>query len=117
VIQITQTGPNLWLLEGELTFATVSELLTNGPGIDPTKHAVVDLSRLTKGDSAGLSLIIEWAARARARGGTVEYIGLRDDFARLARVADLDFLNADLKRRNSSVRIHSADGFPGDLAL
>ena len=92
--KLTQTGPSSWSFEGELTFATVAEMLTAGPKVDPTKPAVVDLSGLTRGDSAGLSLLGAWWVAARTSGGVLRYTGLPENFARLARVAGLDFLNS-----------------------
>ena len=92
--KLTQTGPSSWSFEGELTFATVTGRLTGGPKVDPTKLAVVDLSGLTRGDSAGLSLLVEWLAAARASGGVLRYTGLPENFACPARVAGLDFLNS-----------------------
>jgi len=93
--KLTRTGSSSWLLEGELTFATVTGMLAAGPEVDPTKPAVVDLSGLTRGDSAGLSLLVEWLAVARASGGVLQYTGLPENFARLTRVAGLDFLNSN----------------------
>ena len=92
--KLTQKGPSSWSFEGELTFATVAGMLTIGPKVDPTKPAGVDLSGLTRGDSAGLSLLVEWLAVARANGGVLRYTGLAENFARLTRVAGLDFLNS-----------------------
>ena len=95
--KLTQTGPSSWSLEGELTFATVTGMLTCGPKVDPTNPVVVDLSGLTRGDSAGLSLLVEWLAAARASGGVLSYIGLPENFVRLTRVAGLDFLNSEFE--------------------
>ena len=92
--KLTRTGPSSWSFEGELTFVTVNGMFTSGPKVDPTKTAVVDLSGLTRGDSAGLSLLVEWLAVARASGGELRYTGLPENFARLARAAGLDFLNS-----------------------
>jgi phospholipid transport system transporter-binding protein len=96
--KLTRTGLSSWLFEGELTFATVTGMLTGGPKIDPTKPVVVDLSGLTHGDSAGLSLLVEWLTAARASGGVLRYTGLPENFARLAHVAGLDFLNSDFEQ-------------------
>ena len=93
--KLTQTGPSSWSFEGELTFATVTGMLAAGPKVDPRNPAVVDLSGLTRGDSAGLSLLIEWLAAVRASGGVLRYTGLPEKFARLTRVAGLDFLNSN----------------------
>ena len=96
--KLTRTGPSSWSFEGELTFATVTGMLAAGPKVDPTKSAVVDLSGLTQGDSAGLSLLVEWLIAARASGGVLRYTGLPENFARLARVAGLDFLNSHFEQ-------------------
>ena len=92
--KLIRTGPSSWLFEGELTFATVTGMFADGPKFDPTRPAVVDLSGLTRGDSAGLSLLVAWLAAARASGGVLRYTGLPENFARLTRVAGLDFLNS-----------------------
>jgi phospholipid transport system transporter-binding protein len=73
-------------------------MLTGGPKFDPAKPAVVDLSGVTVGDSAGLSLLVEWLAEARASGGVLRYTSLPENFARLARVAGLDFLNSNVEQ-------------------
>ena len=96
--KLTRTGPSSWSFEGELTFATVTRMLTNGPKVDPANPAVVDLSGLTRGDSAGLSLLVEWLAVARASGGVLRYTGLPENFARLARVTGLNFLNSHFEQ-------------------
>ena len=96
--KLTRTGSSSWVFEGELTFATVTGMLIVGPKVDPTKIAVVDLSGLTRGDSAGLSLLVEWQAAARANGGVLRYTGLPENFARLVRVAGLDFLNSHVEQ-------------------
>ena len=96
--KLTRTGPSSWLFEGELTFATVTTMLTGGPKVDPTKSAVLDLSGLTQGDSAGLSLLVEWSIVARASGGVLRYTRLPENFARLARVVGLDFLNSHFEQ-------------------
>ena len=88
--RLTRTGPSSWLFEGDLTFVTVTGMLTGGPKVDPTKPTVVDLSGLTRGDSAGLSLLVEWLAAAQASGVVLRYTGLPENFARLARMAGLD---------------------------
>ena len=95
---LTRTGASSWSFEGELTFATVAGMLTVGPKVDPTKPTVVDLSGLTRGDSAGLSLLVEWLAAAQASGGLLRYTGLPENFARLASVTGLDFLNSPSER-------------------
>ena len=116
--KLIQTGPSSWLFKGELTFATVAEMLNGNPETNPAKPVIVDLSGLTRGDSAGLSLLIEWLAAARASGGELRYTGLPENFAHLTHVAGLDSLIANVEQVNYGLeRYHPADGFSRDLAL
>ena len=90
--KLTQTGSSSWSLDGELTFATVAGILNRGPPVNPAEAVVLDLSGVTRGDSAGLALLVEWLRIARDRGGTLEFTGLPKEMVRLARVADLNSL-------------------------
>ena len=91
---LTRNGKRSWLLEGELTVDVVSKVLNICPEADKKEVVTIDLSGVTRGDSAGLSLLIEWMALARKKGGVIRYIKLPSDFARLADVCGLDFLNS-----------------------
>lgn len=91
---LTKNGKHSWLLEGELTFDVVSKVLKICPEVDKKEVVTIDLSGVTRGDSAGLSLLIEWMALARKKGGVVRYIKLPSDLARLAGACGLDFLNS-----------------------
>jgi phospholipid transport system transporter-binding protein len=77
-------------IEGELTFATVPDRLTAskdwfaGPG-----ELVFDLAGVTRADSAGLSLLIEWLRLARQRGLTLRYRNLPEQLLTLVRVNGL----------------------------
>ena len=90
--KLTQTGSSSWSLDGELTFATVAGILNRGPQVNPADAVVLDLSGVTRGDSAGLALLVEWLRIARDRGGTLEFTGLPKEMVRLARVADRNSL-------------------------
>ena len=95
--KLAQTGPSSWSFEGELTFATVTEMFSKCLKVDLTKPTVVDLSGVTRGDSAGLSLLVELLAVAEASGGVLRYTELPEKLGRLARVFGLDFLSSDLR--------------------
>ena len=71
-------------LSGPLTYATVSHLfdaMESGNG-RLLKH--VDLSGVTKVDSAGLALLLEWQAESDAAGNTLRMTGAPDSLLRLA---------------------------------
>ena len=95
---LTRNGKHSWLLEGELTLEVVPKLLRICPEVDKIESVTIDLSGVTKGDSAGLSLLIEWMALARKKGGVIHYIKLPSDLARLAGVCGLDFLNSGVNK-------------------
>ena len=60
--QIIVEDANTWRVSGELNFATVGALSTEfTQQITPPK--VVDLCDVTRTDSAGLALLIEWQSK------------------------------------------------------
>ena len=77
-------------LTGPLTFSTCASVyhyLEQRSG-DPLSVGRVDLSGVTKADSAGLALLLEWQARRKAAGGELEIIHAPDLLLQLARLAD-----------------------------
>jgi phospholipid transport system transporter-binding protein len=52
---------NRWWISGELSFATVDQLLLEfNQIVKDTPPKIIDLSDITHTDSAGLALLIEW---------------------------------------------------------
>lgn len=52
---------NRWWISGELSFATVDQLLVEfNQIVKDTPPKIIDLSEITHTDSAGLALLIEW---------------------------------------------------------
>jgi phospholipid transport system transporter-binding protein len=52
---------NRWWISGELSFATVDQLLVEfNTIVKDTPPKIIDLSEITHTDSAGLALLIEW---------------------------------------------------------
>lgn len=90
---------NVLTLEGEISFLTVNQVLAQGreaiKALSADK-AVLDLSAVTKADSAGLALVVDWARTARRRGNQLQIIGVSQHLADIARVSGLeDFLAGD----------------------
>jgi phospholipid transport system transporter-binding protein len=81
-------------LEDALTFATVPIL--RQPGLDLIAAAsgdvAFDLECVPLTDSAGLALLIDWLAEARARQRTLRYIKVPDALSELAKLSDVDSL-------------------------
>lgn len=78
-------------LVGALTFETVGELFTRGSdAIHGTQKTTLDLSKVTRADSAGLALMVEWLRRARRRNAQIEIINMPEQMRSIARLSKLD---------------------------
>lgn len=80
-------------LSGELTFSTVSGLwrrtdllLQAGPRVE------VDLSGVTRADSAGLALLVGWLSRARAAQVELRFTAVPERLVALARISEAEGL-------------------------
>ena len=79
-------------LSGELGFSTVAQVLTEGRrAVDAQSGdvAVLDLDGVTKSDSAGLALVVDWLRAARARNLRLELRGIPQQMADIARLSGL----------------------------
>ncbi len=90
-VAIEAAGEGTYRIVGEMTLATVPELCRRTPVADwPEGGAVtVDLAGVTRSDSAGLALLIEWLRLARRRGVTLRFAGLPGQMREIARISDL----------------------------
>jgi phospholipid transport system transporter-binding protein len=86
--------PGTYRLEDALTFATVSIL--RQPGLDLIAAASgdvqFDLECVPLTDSAGLALLIDWLAEARARQRTLRYLRVPEALSELAKLSDVEEL-------------------------
>ena len=69
----------------------------------------MDLSQVSSGDSAGLAVLIEWLAAARARKVRLRYTSVPTQILAVARISDIEELltvthGAGRQRRNSQTR-------------
>ena len=78
-------------VEGELNFATVPELLQSMLSQFPAtgSEVQIDLEAVTRGDSAGLALLVEWLRLAQERDITLQYHNLPSQLREIARISDL----------------------------
>lgn len=83
----------VYRLEGPLDFATVPGLWRQAKLRFPAGGQVeVDLGAVTRADSAGLALLLEWTRAARSRGGQVRFRNLPPQMRAIARAARLEAL-------------------------
>ncbi len=87
-------GPGSFRLQGPLTFDSVPALrplglqLLGGAGA----ALVIDLQGVSTADSAGLALLIDWLAMARAQGSTLRYVGVPETLLALATLSEVGAL-------------------------
>lgn len=86
--------PGSYRLEDALTFATVPIL--RQPGLDLIAAAPgdvqFDLECVPLTDSAGLALLIDWLAEARARQRTLRYLKVPEALSQLAKLSEVEEL-------------------------
>jgi phospholipid transport system transporter-binding protein len=86
----------LFRLEASLTFATVPAL--HRPGLERIDAAAsglqFDLHQVGVIDSAGLALLVDWLAEARARQRVLRYVQTPEALLALARLSDVEALLA-----------------------
>jgi anti-sigma B factor antagonist len=88
----TDTGATVLRIEGELDAISVVELRPIITRISDEKpsQVLVDLSRLRLIDSSGVGAIVALFKAARAYGGNLEVVGVRDQPLAILRLLHLD---------------------------
>lgn len=93
--RLAPSGPGKFELSGEVGFDDAARLLAEGDrAFDALASVEVDLARVTRADSAGLALLIEWALAARAAGRPLRYSNLPPAVVSLAGISDVSELLA-----------------------
>jgi phospholipid transport system transporter-binding protein len=89
--RIERQGEGSFLLCGELNFATVPALLRAGDSLFEGRESVtLDLKNVSRSDSAGLALLVEWTRQAREHGATLEFRNIAPQMLAIAQVSGLD---------------------------
>ena len=90
-IEVERQADDRYRIHGELTLATVPALegraLTDQWPAEAT--VTLDLSGVTRSDSAGLALLIEWLRLARRRNVRLRLVELPVQMREIARISDL----------------------------
>jgi len=95
--RIEETGHGSWVLVGDLSFTTVPALRD---GLDiksaDRPRISIDLGGVTRSDSAGLALLIEWLRESERLGKTITFLNMPAQMQSIARVCGLEgILRAD----------------------
>jgi len=86
-------GTASFVLRGELSFSTVSDLSRRSAGLLwQDEQVTLDLEGVTRTDSAGLALLVEWLRIARRKGKSIQFRNIPPQMMAVAQVVGLDSL-------------------------
>jgi phospholipid transport system transporter-binding protein len=94
-VGISETSPGLVVVTGELTFATARDARQLGLLVLDSSRAtriVVDCSAVTRADSAGLAVLLDWLAWGRRKSRAVSLEKLPASLVAIARISEVDEL-------------------------
>lgn len=88
---------NRYLIDGPVTLDTIGALIAESTAFDGDR-VIVDFAGVTRADSSGLSLLLEWTRRFNGSGRQIAFANLSQSLQSLADlygVADLIPVAAD----------------------
>ncbi len=71
-------------VSGDLNFESVAVVYTQAHSILQEYSGTIDLAEVGAVDSAGLALLLEWQAAAKAHGASLAFVNAPSDLRRLA---------------------------------
>ena len=92
---ISEAGEGRFVVTGELTFATAREARESGILALERSRAeriVVDCAGVTRADSAGLAVLLDWLAWGRRKSRAVSLTNLPESLVAIARISEVDGL-------------------------
>ena len=88
---LTETGNGRWLLEGDLSFSSVPAILKlSARGLTASREIQVDLKGVTRADSAGLALLVEWLRESERAGKVITFSNVPKQLLAIAMLCGLD---------------------------
>jgi phospholipid transport system transporter-binding protein len=94
-VAVSESSPGRIVVDGELTFATARDARQIGLLVLERSRAdrlVVDCAAVTRADSAGLAVLLDWLAWGRRRSKAVSFDHLPDSLIAIARISEVDGL-------------------------
>lgn len=86
---LSQRGAGVWHLAGVLDMTSVPTLRDAADTLVDAQEVLVDLCDVTRMDSAGLALLVDWQGQARGRRTKLRFRNLPADIAGIAEVYGL----------------------------
>jgi phospholipid transport system transporter-binding protein len=89
--RLENAGDGDWRLTGDLVFGSVSGLLKEvGSRFSGEDTIRIDLAGVTRADSAGLALLVEWLRESERRNKTIHFLNMPEQMRSIARVCGLE---------------------------
>lgn len=90
-VRLESQGAGHYLLAGELSFNTVPDIASGfDEMINDTDELILDLQGVTRTDSAGLALLMEWMRIAHHRHKRIVLRNMPAQMLAVAKVSELD---------------------------
>lgn len=93
-VRFEQDSPEVFRIVGELNMSSVPQLLADMASLfnDNGQTRVIDLSDVSRSDSAGLALLLEWLRLARERDIQLSFRNLPEQMQAIIQVSGLQQL-------------------------
>ena len=94
-VAVSEKSAGRFVVTGELTFATARDARQLGmTALEASgeKTLVVDCKEVTRADSAGLAVLLDWLAWGRRNSRAVTLENLPDSLVAIARISEVDGL-------------------------
>jgi phospholipid transport system transporter-binding protein len=94
-VQIGESAPGRVTVSGELTFATARQARQLGVMVlegSRAERIVIDCSGVSRSDSAGLAVLLDWLAWSRRRSRPLQLENLPASMVAIARISEVDEL-------------------------
>ncbi|MEE4377326.1 MAG: STAS domain-containing protein [Candidatus Competibacteraceae bacterium] len=87
---LEQRGDNHFAVQGELNFASVVGLWQESERLFPNhSNLTIDLTGISRSDSSGVALLVEWLRLAKQRQQSVQFSHIPTQMQAIIQVADL----------------------------
>lgn len=91
--ELQDVGGGRFKLSGEMTFATAEEILRASEDMfENHTRITVDLSGVTRADSAGLALLLEWVTWAIHTVREIQFLEMPERIMAIAKTTEVDHL-------------------------
>ena len=91
MVSLKRREDGCFILKGVMSFQSVPVIWRQGMDLFRTSPSLVlDLQGVTRSDSAGLALLIEWMRFARSLNKPISYINMPQQMLAIARASSLD---------------------------